>query len=386
MSEDIPDTLHPMFAQHPASVAYRITLSAHEHTWTQEEQEAMARALVQLDRRRNEAKSARARPVDIHAQPHELHEPREQCIQELITAANEAAARADQLHGEVLRLRDELTRLRERVGPIDPGGGDRIDELESAVAFLKTRAEAAERTLEAERITAGQIKTQRDQLLCAQGNAAENAAIVDWLETHGPQAYETGAQWAARHNLKGLTLREAMRSVLGYQAPTAQSDEVVSLDFRELQQKFSEYVTMYEKALVDLDAERKRASHFETLYLQSVERRRALNTMLRNLEEPVAAIAKLGRCPQGGEQVGNQIHFMQLGQELKNLLDNPRDVPAVECDFAGAIKWLEQNASVITYRTSVIWSAYQRLHGKSLAAVVENLQKKVTNAPADSHH
>lgn len=45
----LPDTLSPFHTNHPASSAYRITMSPHEWTWTQSEQEEMARALVQLD-------------------------------------------------------------------------------------------------------------------------------------------------------------------------------------------------------------------------------------------------------------------------------------------------------------------------------------------------
>ena len=38
---------------HPASVAYRITMSPHEWTWTQEEIEAMARWIVKNDNPQN---------------------------------------------------------------------------------------------------------------------------------------------------------------------------------------------------------------------------------------------------------------------------------------------------------------------------------------------
>jgi len=42
--------LHPFVnPEHPASCAYRITLSPHEWTWTQEEVEAMAKQLVDMD-------------------------------------------------------------------------------------------------------------------------------------------------------------------------------------------------------------------------------------------------------------------------------------------------------------------------------------------------
>jgi hypothetical protein len=49
---DLPPTLSPFATNHPASCAYRITLSPHEWTWTQEEQEAMAAAIVKLDEER----------------------------------------------------------------------------------------------------------------------------------------------------------------------------------------------------------------------------------------------------------------------------------------------------------------------------------------------
>ncbi len=45
---DVP-CLSPVYTNHPASVAYRVTLSTHEWTWTQKEQEDMAEAVVQLD-------------------------------------------------------------------------------------------------------------------------------------------------------------------------------------------------------------------------------------------------------------------------------------------------------------------------------------------------
>lgn len=55
MSEKLPETLSPFFTNHPASSAYRITLSPHEWEWTQEEQEALARTVVKLDSMRAEA-------------------------------------------------------------------------------------------------------------------------------------------------------------------------------------------------------------------------------------------------------------------------------------------------------------------------------------------
>ena len=45
----LPDSLNPFDSDHPASAAYRMHLSPHEWTWTQEEQEAMARALIYRD-------------------------------------------------------------------------------------------------------------------------------------------------------------------------------------------------------------------------------------------------------------------------------------------------------------------------------------------------
>lgn len=45
----LPKNLSPLICDHPASSAYRITGSSCEWTWNQAEQEAMARALVQLD-------------------------------------------------------------------------------------------------------------------------------------------------------------------------------------------------------------------------------------------------------------------------------------------------------------------------------------------------
>lgn len=52
MSELLPESLSPFYTHHPASSAYRITLSPHEWTWTKEEQEAMAAAIVKLDAER----------------------------------------------------------------------------------------------------------------------------------------------------------------------------------------------------------------------------------------------------------------------------------------------------------------------------------------------
>jgi hypothetical protein len=49
MSQPLPPSLSPFATSHPASSAYRITMSPHEWQWTQVEQEAMARALVQRD-------------------------------------------------------------------------------------------------------------------------------------------------------------------------------------------------------------------------------------------------------------------------------------------------------------------------------------------------
>lgn len=44
----LPAVLSPFGINHPATCAWRITLSPHEWTWTQVEQEAMARAVVEL--------------------------------------------------------------------------------------------------------------------------------------------------------------------------------------------------------------------------------------------------------------------------------------------------------------------------------------------------
>jgi hypothetical protein len=54
MSEQLPPSLSPFATSHPASSAYRITLSPHEWAWTQAEQEAMARAIVEMDREREQ--------------------------------------------------------------------------------------------------------------------------------------------------------------------------------------------------------------------------------------------------------------------------------------------------------------------------------------------
>lgn len=51
--KDLPANLSPLYASHPASCAYRITMSPHEWEWSQSEQEAIASALVQLDIERN---------------------------------------------------------------------------------------------------------------------------------------------------------------------------------------------------------------------------------------------------------------------------------------------------------------------------------------------
>jgi hypothetical protein len=49
MMPELPPNLSPFDTNHPASSAYRITMSEHEWTWTQAEQEAMAKAIVRLD-------------------------------------------------------------------------------------------------------------------------------------------------------------------------------------------------------------------------------------------------------------------------------------------------------------------------------------------------
>lgn len=41
-------------------------------------------------------------------------------------------------------LEARVKELEKRLGPIDPGGGDKIDELESAIGFLRDRAEKSE--------------------------------------------------------------------------------------------------------------------------------------------------------------------------------------------------------------------------------------------------
>jgi len=46
---NLPECLSPLVTHHPASVAYRITMSPHEWTWTQAEQEEIAKAVVERD-------------------------------------------------------------------------------------------------------------------------------------------------------------------------------------------------------------------------------------------------------------------------------------------------------------------------------------------------
>jgi len=46
---DLPPSLSPFATNHPAGTAYRVTMSTCEWAWTQAEQEAMARAVVELD-------------------------------------------------------------------------------------------------------------------------------------------------------------------------------------------------------------------------------------------------------------------------------------------------------------------------------------------------
>lgn len=58
MSTKPPPSLSPFYTNHPASSAYRITMSPHEWTWTQEEQEQMAKAIVLRD-----AQIAKARKI-----------------------------------------------------------------------------------------------------------------------------------------------------------------------------------------------------------------------------------------------------------------------------------------------------------------------------------
>ena len=49
MDTPLPPSLSPLVTNHPASSAYRVTMSPHEWVWTHDEQVAMAKALVQRD-------------------------------------------------------------------------------------------------------------------------------------------------------------------------------------------------------------------------------------------------------------------------------------------------------------------------------------------------
>lgn len=57
-TDPLPETLSPFATSHPASSAYRITMSPHEWEWTQPEQEAMAKAVVVLDAQRAQLRRA----------------------------------------------------------------------------------------------------------------------------------------------------------------------------------------------------------------------------------------------------------------------------------------------------------------------------------------
>ena len=72
----LPPTLSPFATSHPASSAYRINLSPHEWEWTQDEQEAIARALVELDglRQHYEARMAE-KNKEIARLKHRLLDP-----------------------------------------------------------------------------------------------------------------------------------------------------------------------------------------------------------------------------------------------------------------------------------------------------------------------
>lgn len=74
--EALPANLSPFATNHPASSAYRITLSEHEWTWTQAEQEAMARAVVELDgeRQKLRAELAKTRPA-CHDEIYRSYDP-----------------------------------------------------------------------------------------------------------------------------------------------------------------------------------------------------------------------------------------------------------------------------------------------------------------------
>lgn len=54
----LPASFCPFHVSHEASAAYWITCSPHEWTWTQKEQEAMARAIVDSDKERNDMRMA----------------------------------------------------------------------------------------------------------------------------------------------------------------------------------------------------------------------------------------------------------------------------------------------------------------------------------------
>lgn len=67
------------------------------------------------------------------------------------SAADDGLRHGSLLVSQLLAALSEATlKVQERearIGPIDPGGGDRVDELESAIGFLRYRAEAAEQRL-----------------------------------------------------------------------------------------------------------------------------------------------------------------------------------------------------------------------------------------------
>lgn len=58
MTTTLPPTFCPFHTSEPASCAYWITCSEHEWVWTQAEQEAMAKAIVDMDKERNSLRMA----------------------------------------------------------------------------------------------------------------------------------------------------------------------------------------------------------------------------------------------------------------------------------------------------------------------------------------
>lgn len=96
------------------------------------------------------------------------------------------------------KLKERISQLEQRLGPIDPGGGDRVDELESAIGHLRSTIQVAEARAE-------QAEQRERQLL----------AVIEQAQQHDH----------ADGDATDCSLCAAIRSVMDT-APTTKENEV----------------------------------------------------------------------------------------------------------------------------------------------------------------